>query len=55
MSKGFLSDFFGFSEEQAGKDVDAGHAAARSDAEECAKADWMMDDVNDSSSPSGSK
>mgnify|MGYP001566826298 CR=1 FL=1 len=50
---GFLSDFFGMSEEQADKDVDAGHAESRNDAEESAEADWMVDSVDDDSSSSG--
>jgi len=47
---GILSDFFGFSEEQAAEDVRRGDARARSDAEVAAKADWMVDSVDDSSS-----
>jgi len=44
---GFLSDFFDMSENQAEKDVKAGDAEVRNDAEESAKADWMVDSVND--------
>ncbi len=44
---GVLSDFFGFSEEQAEKDKSSGDAEARNDAETQAKADWMVDSVND--------
>lgn len=51
---GILSDFFGMSEEQAGKDVDEGHAEARNDAEATAEADWMVDSVDDDSSSSSS-
>ena len=49
---GKLSDFFGFSENQAAEDVKQGDASARNDAEVAAKADWMADSANDSSSSS---
>lgn len=50
---GRLSQFFGFSEEQAAKDVKEGYAAPRNDAEGCAAADWMVDSVNSDSPSSG--
>ncbi|KKT14307.1 MAG: hypothetical protein UV94_C0019G0002 [Parcubacteria group bacterium GW2011_GWC1_43_30] len=59
MSKGLLSSIFGFSEAQAEKDekdVKEGNAvSARNDAEVTAKADWMVDDVQDSSSSGSGK
>lgn len=52
---GLISDFFGLSDKQVVEDIKQGNASARSDAEVTAKADWMVDDVNDSSPPPGSK
>jgi len=52
---GILSDFFGFSDEQAAEDIKRGDARARSDAEVTAKADWMVDSVDDSSSSGSDK